>query len=109
MIQLWAIVPPTGMLKTLPASVLLVSLQPPMYAARDAESPPSMPCARLRPNSMTVPSPAAEHTRMALVAISVWKLMVFRRRLSISCASMSLVCTRTRGSPGKTVVPSSGA
>jgi hypothetical protein len=35
---------------SLPASTFYVALVPPMYEAREAESPPSMPCARRRPN-----------------------------------------------------------
>ena len=50
MTQLCAWVPRTGMPYSLPASTFDVAAQPPMYAARDAHSPPSMPCARRRPS-----------------------------------------------------------
>ena len=39
-------------------------------------APPSMPCARRSPNSSTGSPLAARQTRAALVAISVWKLMM---------------------------------
>ena len=63
-----------GCRSSLPASTFEVAAQPPMYAAREAASPPSMPCARRSPNSSTGSPRAAWHTRAALVAISVWKL-----------------------------------
>ena len=69
--QEWACVPRTGIPNRRPASTFEVALQPPRYAARDAVSPPSGPCARRRPNSMTVAPPAASTTCAALVAASV--------------------------------------
>ena len=68
--------------------------------------PASAPCARRRPNSSTAPPSAAQHTRLALVAMSVWWLMKVRIAVSISCACMIGARTRTSGSYGNTTVPS---
>ena len=71
--------------------------------------PASGPWARRRPNSITVPPSAACTTRLALVAISVWWLMMFSSAVSTSCASKMGAVTRISGSPGNTMVPSGTA
>ena len=67
----WAWVPRTGMPNRRPARTFEVPAQPPRYADRDAVSPPSGPCARRSPNSMTGAPPAANTTCAAFVAASV--------------------------------------
>ena len=52
-------VPLTGMPNIFPARVFEVAAAPPIKAARDAETAPSNPCARLSPNSSIVPLPEA--------------------------------------------------
>ena len=64
------------------------------------------PWARRRPNSSTGSPRAAITTRAALVATSVWKLMMFSSADSSSCACSSGPLTRSSGSCGKTTVPS---
>ena len=54
--------------------------------ARLAANPPSAPCARRSPNSITGSPCAARQTRAALVAMSVWKLMMLSSAVSTSCA-----------------------
>ena len=56
--------------------------QPPTKAARLAARPPSIPCARRRPNSSTGSPRAARQTRAALVATSVWKFTTARSAVS---------------------------
>jgi hypothetical protein len=107
--QLWAWVPRTGMPNSLPASTLLVASHPPTYAARLADSPPSTPCARRRPNSSTGSPRVAWQTRAALVAISVWKLTRFSSGVSMIWACRIGPVTRTSGSCGNTAVPSGTA
>ena len=78
--------------------------------ARLAESPPSMPCARRRPNSSTgVARAPPGTTRAALVAISVWKLTMSSSAVSRSCACRIGPRTRSSGSCGNTSVPSGTA
>ncbi len=86
MTQLWACVPLTGMPNSLPASTFDVAAQPPMYAARLAERPPSMPWARRSPNSSTGSPGGHGQMRAAFVAISVWKLMMFSSGVSSNLA-----------------------
>ena len=67
----WACVPDVAMPCTIPAATLLVPSKPPMYEYRDADMAPSGPCARRRPNSMSVfVGPAARRKRAAFVATS---------------------------------------
>ena len=81
-----------------------------MKAARLAAWAPFSPWALLRPNSMMAPLPPVAWTmRLALVAISVWKLSVLRMKASTSWQSMRLDSTLTSGSPGKAGVPSAKA
>src|SRR5690554_8123734 len=82
MIQLWAWVPDTGMPNNFPAITLLVEEQPPMYEALLAAMAPSIPCARLRPNSITGSPFAASVIRAAFVATRVWKLIRFSKGVS---------------------------
>jgi hypothetical protein len=96
--QLCACVPRTGSPSSRPASVFEVALAPPTNAAREAERPPSIPCARRSPNSITSSPRAASVTRAALVAISVSKLTKFRSAVSTSWACIKGPRTRTSGS-----------
>ena len=107
--QLWAWVPRTGMPRSRPASTLEVAAQPPMYAARAADTLPSGPWARRSPNSSTGSSAAARQMRAALVAIKVWKLSRLRKALSSIMQGMAGPVTRSSGSCGKTTVPSGTA
>ncbi len=83
-----------------------MAMHPPMYAARLALSPPSGPCALLRPNSMTSSPAAAWQILAALVATSVWKFIRLRRAVSTSWHWMSGPLTLRRGSFGNARFPS---
>ena len=92
--------------KLRPACTFDVPRQPPMYAARAASTPDSIPCARRVPNSITGRPAAASTTRAAFDAIIVWKLIVASSAVSTICASAIGAVTRRSGSPGKQSVPS---
>ncbi len=92
-----------------PANTFDVAATPPMYAARDAPSPPSSPCARRKPSSSTGAPFAAWHTRAALVAINVWKLTSVSSAVSTSCACRIDPRMRTIGSCANTTEPSGTA
>ena len=78
-----------------------------MYAYREAETPPSGPCARRSPNSMSILSaPAAWRKRVAFVATSDGKLIALSSGVSSSWQTASGPSTRRSGILGKTIVPS---
>jgi len=107
--KLWAMVPKTGMPYAKPARTLEVPWHPAMWLHRATFMPASTPCSLRNPNSITVLPWAAFMTLAAFVAIMVCRLMVLRRKVSTSCASIMGAVTRMRGSHGKAMVPSGAA
>ena len=107
--QLCPCVPLTGIPNSRPARTLEVAAQPPIHAARLAESAPSNPCARRSPNSSTGSPRAAITTRAALVATSDWKLIALSTADSTSWHCRMGPATRSIGSSGNTTVPSGTA
>ena len=102
--------PRTGMPNSLPASTFDVAAQPPMYAARDAASPPSMPCARRSPNSRTgVAAARPGTTRAAFVAIERLEVDEVSSARLDELRLRDRPATRTIGSCGNTSVPSGTA
>ncbi len=57
-----------------------------MYAARVPQIAASVSCARREPNSIKPSLPTATLILAALVAIKVWKLIMFKIAVSTNCA-----------------------
>ena len=82
--KLCAIVPATGMPKACPAATFDVASTPATYAARDAASEASAPCACRKPKSTTDRPSAAATTRAALEATAVGSWTRLSSRVSTS-------------------------